>query len=159
MNCPKCIGKLSEKEIIKGIRADVCFICEGIWLDKGEFAALIKLDSKDFLYDHLSSSAYDGSEIKELAQELNEKEGLCPKCSNILLKRTNYRGKKGDLMIDECSQCLGVWLDGGEIQNVRDRGLANFLQRLSMLKLYGSFIPKLAKQDKENRKKDLRKSS
>jgi uncharacterized protein len=157
MNCPKCIGKLSEKEIVRSIHADVCFLCEGIWLDKGEFGSLIRLDSKDFLFDDLSSSEYDGSEIKELAQELNDKEGHCPRCSNVTLTKSKYRGKKGDLMIDECPQCHGIWLDGGEIHQVRDRGLVDFIKRLSMLKLYSPFIAKMAKQDKENRKKDLRK--
>jgi len=159
MNCPKCIGKLTEKVITKTIHADVCYLCEGIWLDKGELSALIDQDSKDFLYDDLNSAEYDGSELKEFAREMNEKEGHCPKCSTVTLVKANYRGKKGDLLIDQCPQCEGVWLDACEIQKVRDRSLVTFVKRLSMLKLYMPFIAKIAKQDKENRKKGPRTPS
>ena len=49
MKCPKCVGKLQEKNIeVEEIRedgkdkkryyltVDQCFVCGGVWFDKGE---------------------------------------------------------------------------------------------------------------------------
>ncbi len=41
MRCPKCGGKLEEKEL-EDVKVDVCSKCEGIYLDKGELELLIK---------------------------------------------------------------------------------------------------------------------
>ena len=43
MQCPKCGMQLVEIDY-RGIKVDRCTECEGIWLDKGEFAAIADLD-------------------------------------------------------------------------------------------------------------------
>jgi uncharacterized protein len=42
MQCPKCGMHLVEIDY-RGIKIDRCSDCEGIWLDKGELAALTNL--------------------------------------------------------------------------------------------------------------------
>ena len=43
MMCPKCGMDLVEIDY-KGITVDQCSECEGVWLDKGEFDAVAKLE-------------------------------------------------------------------------------------------------------------------
>ena len=43
--CPKCGGKLSEREI-GAVQIDECDNCGGIWLDKGELELIQDMDGK-----------------------------------------------------------------------------------------------------------------
>jgi hypothetical protein len=43
--CPKCPGKL-ESYTFEGIPLDRCHECGGIWLDKGELEAIVRLISR-----------------------------------------------------------------------------------------------------------------
>jgi hypothetical protein len=45
MHCPKCGMHLTEVEY-KGIKADKCFSCEGVWLDAGELHEITKLEKR-----------------------------------------------------------------------------------------------------------------
>lgn len=41
VNCPMCPGRL-EKYRFKGFSLDRCASCEGIWLEKGQLAAILR---------------------------------------------------------------------------------------------------------------------
>jgi uncharacterized protein len=43
MKCPKCGTDLMEIEF-KGMKVDECSSCRGMWLDAGEFDALVKIE-------------------------------------------------------------------------------------------------------------------
>lgn len=43
MKCPKCGTDLMEIDF-KGMKIDECASCRGMWLDAGEFDALVKID-------------------------------------------------------------------------------------------------------------------
>ena len=43
----------------------------------------------------------------------------CPKCGLDL-----HSLKQGDVEIDTCFNCKGVWLDAGELERIRDQGNA-----------------------------------
>ena len=43
MKCPKCGMDLMEIDF-KGMKIDECSACRGIWLDTGEFDAMVKMD-------------------------------------------------------------------------------------------------------------------
>lgn len=42
-NCPKCDGKLVETDY-ESIKIDVCNQCQGVWLDAGELAQIMRKD-------------------------------------------------------------------------------------------------------------------
>ena len=123
MNCPKCIGKLQEKEVgmyaVSGIKElqgaalsqtleiDQCFVCGGVWFDKGE------LDKYTTEKVTIINSTSIG---EELDRELNTKEGKCPRCK-MLLKKIPYE-KEPSIMLDVCEKCGGIWLDSTEIDRV-----------------------------------------
>jgi hypothetical protein len=43
MKCPKCGMDLMEIDF-KGMKIDECSACRGIWLDAGEFDAMVKIE-------------------------------------------------------------------------------------------------------------------
>jgi hypothetical protein len=45
MACPRCGAELKER-VQHGVRMDECPACGGLWLDKGEFEALAKVDEE-----------------------------------------------------------------------------------------------------------------
>lgn len=129
LNCPKCLGKLEEKEI-EGVKVDVCWACEGIWFDKGELKKVIEADAKNLKTLDLDREEFNGKEFADLKDELNKKTGSCPRCDNAMKQKTyEYnRGKK--LVVDVCENNCGLWLDGGEIHKLRDRKLAKWQDKL-----------------------------
>jgi Zn-finger nucleic acid-binding protein len=129
MDCPKCVGKLEHKSA-ENVELDVCFVCEGIWLDTGELEKVIEADSKDFKFISLGREELDGKEISDYKAELDEKEGICPRCGNgIKLLRKEYQGKRA-VNVDACPECKGIWLDGGEIKELRRRGLVDVKDKI-----------------------------
>lgn len=123
LDCPKCIGKL-QKQKVEEIELDVCFVCEGIWFDAEELEAVIKADSKDFKYIDVGRESLDGKEAIAAGLLLDKEKGKCPICNDgTELVKTVYKGKK-NINVDLCPKGHGIWLDGGEIQMIRKRGLA-----------------------------------
>jgi hypothetical protein len=131
MNCPKCVGKLQEKEL-NGIKVDVCYICEGIWFDKGELEELIKLDSQDWQLDTLGQDDYDGAEVQSADIELDKTPGKCPRCEDgTMLNRSQTGLAMKKVYVDVCPHKHGVWLDGGEIHLFRQRKFADLRESLA----------------------------
>ena len=120
MDCPKCTGKLEEKPI-EHVLVDACFVCEGIWFDAGELEKVLKADSQDFDFIDVGHEEFNGEELSDYAKELDEKPGLCPRCTDkTIFVRGPYKGKR-KVTVDVCPRGHGLWLDGGEIKKLRDR--------------------------------------
>jgi hypothetical protein len=41
MRCPKCGLQLQEVKVL-GVDADICFVCHGVFLDRGELETILK---------------------------------------------------------------------------------------------------------------------
>jgi hypothetical protein len=112
MNCPACNKELFEVEAGE-IKVDVCKQgCGGIWFDNFE---LEKVDEK-----HEAA----GEELLETSGRakgpvVNENKRNCPRCENITMIE-HFSGAKQKVLIDECPQCGGVWLDCGELGEIRE---------------------------------------
>lgn len=133
MNCPKCVGKLQKKKM-EDIEADVCFVCEGIWFDAGELEEVIKRDSQDFDYIDVGEEEFDGAEAEEFKKDLDAKTGKCPRCEDgTPLTKKEYKGKH-KINVDVCPKGHGVWLDGGEIQELRKRGQVDLKDKIEFFK-------------------------
>ena len=65
-------------------------------------------------------------EEKKRLQELHYMR--CPKCGMELIE-IEYKG----IMIDECSECEGIWLDAGELETVSK------MEKKGLDKLFGVF--------------------
>lgn len=93
------------------VQLDDCPQCGGIWFDDGE---LKKLQS---IGDELSLHSLEGHAKPDkdiITAESASK--LCPICNERL---TPYRYMySSDVMLDECDECYGVWVQDGELEKM-----------------------------------------
>ena len=92
---------------------DVCRSgCGGIWFDNFE---LKKVDEEhEKLGNELIALEFDPA-----APVTTQKRG-CPRCPEITMLQHTFSREK-PVLIDECPNCGGVWLDGGELAEIRRR--------------------------------------
>lgn len=97
---------------VADVTVDVCKGgCGGIWFDNFEF--------KKFDEPHESA----GEALLDIETDPNitvdhNKKLKCPKCKNITMMR-HFFSSKHKVLIDECSGCAGIWLDAGELKQIR----------------------------------------
>jgi Zn-finger nucleic acid-binding protein len=109
MNCPACTAQLAALSV-EGLIVDVCRGCGGIWFDNFE---LDKVDeAHESLGNALVAFEFGG------AHPLISGKRACPKCLGITMLQHRFSPDK-PVMIDECPACGGVWLDGGELAEIR----------------------------------------
>jgi Zn-finger nucleic acid-binding protein len=64
MSCPKCSGKFAKHRVM-GFDLDRCQSCEGLWLKKGELAAILRRQARGPLGAFLDRCfAKDASTVK-----------------------------------------------------------------------------------------------
>jgi len=87
--------------------------CGGIWFDNFE------LDKVDQAHQSLGAAL--------IALEFDPKVKVedarrnCPKCIDVVLMKHKFSPEK-TVLVDECPKCGGVWLDGGELAQIRRHG-------------------------------------
>ena len=111
MQCPACNHPITQMDA-GGVTVDICKGgCGGIWFDNYEF--------KKFDEPHESA----GEALLEIDMKPGtldmESRHSCPKCPGITLSR-HFMSVKRKVEIDECPQCGGVWLDTGELGQIRN---------------------------------------
>ena len=111
MNCPAC-GNVLTLMTAGGVTVDACERgCGGPWFDQMEI--------KKFDEPHES----DGGKLLEVSRnpdievDLSQKR-TCPKCGDVVMMQHFFSVKK-KVTLDECPQCAGVWLDAGELAEIR----------------------------------------
>lgn len=114
--CVKCNTEL-EKEIVYDVEVDVCRQCGGIWLDRGEIAALAAY--RDPVLAELRAINQTGTPAAP--PNKRPKALRCPACPGTLEEKVI-----GAVRVDFCSRCQGFHLDRGEldhaVQAARSRG-------------------------------------
>lgn len=109
MLCPHC--KIALNSInLKDIQIDICPLCHGVWLDKGELQKLIET--------HAPIDIDAGQADSKTDEKLWEGEIECPKCEK-LMQKSRY-AVTSDTVIDSCRNGCGIWLDKGEIIRIAD---------------------------------------
>lgn len=110
MKCPACNEELFEIQAGK-VKVDACTSgCAGIWFDWDEI--------KHFDEPH----EMDATPLLTLKRTPNVTRNQpplqCPRCDGEVLGR-QYFDPKNEVEIDLCWSCSGIWLDPGELQNIR----------------------------------------
>ncbi|MBA2542447.1 MAG: zf-TFIIB domain-containing protein [Deltaproteobacteria bacterium] len=102
--CVKCNTEL-EKSIVYDVEVDVCRQCGGIWLDRGEIAALASMPDAELA----ELRAIDGG-----APPARPAKGTlkCPACPGTLVEKVI-----GAVLVDFCARCQGFHLDRGELDH------------------------------------------
>lgn len=113
MECPACNRNMRQMTV-NDITVDICENgCGGIWFDNFE---LMKVDEK-----HESA----GEPLLDIARDPSvmidpSKVRLCPKCDGQKMIK-HFRSVKGEIEIDDCPACGGVFLDQGELGEIRNQ--------------------------------------
>ena len=110
MICPACASPLTSLNV-EGLVVDVCRgACGGIWFDNFELSRVD--EAKEKLGEALVALQFDPDAIV-----LREKRP-CPKCVGVTMLQHKFNREK-PVTIDECPNCGGIWLDGGELAEIR----------------------------------------
>ena len=109
--CHRCWVEMDKEEIDvfgPNIIIDVCPKCEGMWLDKNELNKLLK-DRKlsNYLTKHIGTKSRSPM--------------VCPKCG-----MTMDIEKADDIEVDVCLSCGGVWLDKGELEELKEKSAQGY---------------------------------
>jgi Zn-finger nucleic acid-binding protein len=112
MNCPACDHVLTSRTV-GDVTVDVCDGgCGGIWFDHFELSKL----------DEQSETA--GESLLDIARDPTvhvdpEKRYVCPRDTDGVVMMRHFWSVKRAVTIDECPECGGVFLDAGELGNIR----------------------------------------
>jgi len=112
MKCLDCGQEMAAYEVQTNTAKavyDVCEACGGLWLDKGQ------LDKVAFQVD--GDIEYCSTEDAEAPAAAPDK--LCPRCTGEHLQRVKFLGDD-KIVLQHCPNCLGFWLDGGQIGQIDD---------------------------------------
>ncbi len=115
MNCPQCKAEL-ETIAYEGIQIETCPSCHGEWLDDSELGHVVRTREKRFTEDERRAVAaakrITGIKPKDVDRDL-----ICPKCGGTT--DAIHYGTDSGIVIDRCTSCRGIWLDGGELERVQ----------------------------------------
>ena len=106
--CPRCNRPLETVDY-RGTRLDLCPECSGLWLATGEFEQLTS--ERDVYADETIPHGY-----RKKPPPKEEGYLPCPLCSALMTRR-NFKALSG-VLIDICGH-HGVWLDAGELEQIR----------------------------------------
>ena len=115
MKCPKCDSSLTTITY-EGIRLESCPGCQGEWLDDSELLQVTRAREERFDPQERRAVA-EATKVKGVILENVDRDLTCPKCGGQT-DPINYGGNTG-LIIDRCTQCHGIWLDGGELEKIQ----------------------------------------
>ncbi len=111
LQCPACGRTMTEREE-GGVRVDICAGgCGGVWFDAFE---LKKFDEP---HEHAGAALLEVPRDPNLEVD-QEKKRPCPRCPGVTMMRHFYSVAQ-KVVVDECPQCGGVWLDPGELAEIR----------------------------------------
>ncbi len=102
ISCVKCSTDL-EKSIVYGVELDVCPQCGGIWLDRGEIAALAAMPDSEL-------AEFRATLAPAVARATKPRQLRCPACVGTLEEKVI-----GTVRVDFCARCRGMHLDRGEL--------------------------------------------
>ena len=108
MRCPRDQSELETRVYEAEVEIDECPTCSGSFLDQGELEAIQKAVEAA----RPSRSPIPG----EVSQEAVEALVDCPKCG-VRMDRRRY-GLGSQTVIDACPDGCGLWLDGGELEEL-----------------------------------------
>jgi Zn-finger nucleic acid-binding protein len=105
-SCPVCAIKLMHASLAN-VRILYCQQCHGMLIPMGAFMALVE-ELRAGEKGELIPQPPDPSELQRKLE--------CPQCHQRM--DTHFYAGPGNVVIDDCSQCLVNWLDHGELTRI-----------------------------------------
>lgn len=112
MTCPACSRELREAT------AGVCVVdvcdggCGGIWFDAGELRHVD--EAREPVDGGLLDIARDAALVVD-----HDARRACPRCPEAMVLMRRFTSVDRRVAVDECPGCGGVWLDAGELAELR----------------------------------------
>lgn len=103
--CPDCGDEMYTMDL-EGVEVELCARCSGMWLDQGELV-------------QASGEYVDTTFSADEASEAGKSRRNCPDSGTTLWRRSFTRG--APVMVDQCPQCGGMFLDEGELSKIQTR--------------------------------------
>ena len=111
MKCPAC-QNLLQQQPVDGVTVDVCRGgCGGIWFDNYE---LKKFDEP---HEAAGQELLDVEKDTEVHVDHSQRR-TCPKCEDQIMMR-HFSCVQRQVEVDACPACGGLWLDQGELGQIR----------------------------------------
>lgn len=110
LNCPACTKELTPyRDDVTALEIDSCFFCHGLWFDYNE---LRRFFTAPKLYNQFKLPQHNFRvKLNDAPQQRN-----CSRCPSQPLVEV----KLDEVIVDECPQCKGIWLDSGEVARLID---------------------------------------
>jgi len=105
MMCPRCDEKM-EPTTTGEFNTRSCIYCSGTWVDYETLQSIVAEHS-----DTEDQDPYKGLEFDEVVNIGNR---VCPSCDDAKL----HVFKAGDIELDICKNCRGIFFDDGEIEEL-----------------------------------------
>jgi len=115
MRCPRDGSELKTRIYEADIEIDECPTCRGVFLDDGELERIQAAVEKD----HTREAALPVDSVRaehEAEREEAQPRVDCLKCGTQMERRRYGLGSL--TVIDVCPEGHGLWLDGGELQDL-----------------------------------------
>ena len=106
--CPRCTDALLTEIDYAHEKVDVCDGCGGIYFDVGEMRQLNQL------VDDFFDVKLNELEIANVPGHERDFTPACPSCSAEMKPH-----QIGQVWVDQCPECEGLWLDQGEVSALR----------------------------------------
>ena len=115
LECPNCENRFLFRVEPEGmdLELDRCPDCKGLWFDQHEL-------------DHVMVTAIDDLVVPPEASTADRQ---CPVCHK---KMFAFYYPQTVVTVDMCKKCKGMWLDAGELKEIRD--MRDALKRAGLLK-------------------------
>ena len=111
--CPACSGTMVEIDL-GSCGVEFCREgCGGLWFDDTE------LERLDHRGKGLGPKLAEVLAVKRAAAPEESAPRCCPRCQCELIEERHHLRRA--VVLDVCEQCLGVFLDGGELAALRGR--------------------------------------
>jgi len=117
MRCVKCEGRLHTVRVDE-VDVDQCDRCGGIWFDAHELERVLGLGHLEPLQRRGAPRPGD-----------DDRPGHCPRCGGdgYLVRIISPHAK---IHVDTCAVCGGKWLDGGEIDVLKESTARGLVRRM-----------------------------
>ena len=106
--CPRCPDSSLHLTDYVIEKVDVCPDCSGMYFDSGE------LEELNQLVDDFFAVKLDEPEIENVPAVERDFKPACPGCGEEMLPH-----QVGQVWIDQCPKCQGLWVDHGEVGALR----------------------------------------
>lgn len=120
--CPVCRIPLNPISIKQRIQVDFCLSCRGLWFDKDELSQVHQHgDLPDKLLTDVVTGKRDSIICESCGAQNDRSARQCSRCGMMLkflcpaCRQQMEEVALGNVLVDRCHFCQGVWLDGGEL--------------------------------------------